>query len=607
MAIVKLGESQVQDLKRRVDIATKFVKREWHGKAKRAKELYKGEHWAETPRRPKTDRPRIVVNYVRPAVETKVSNIAFNYPEFTLKPLNEEGRMNSEISEQVIRYDWRMMKAQREAKRALRDSETYGLGIVMDGWLFETEPVDGKEGLRVEGDRPSQAQERDDKTPDPPSDEEQFPAERVRTDRPFVKRISPLAFFVDPEADSVLGNARYCGFWTCEPLDDVKRDPRYKNTRQLKGTAKNVLPWLDSEDYGKEDIDKPADTKRVKLAHYYERARKLHVVFCDEHDKPLMVRPWGWSGDWYPFSVLRAADDENSFYPMPPPLWIEHQQQEINETRTQHSQWRRQSAPKYQTQAALEEEQRQRVASDVPGTVVENLPNPLTPIQHAPLPPEVLQANQQALSDLQFIWGLNDYETATPPTKRMTSAEVEAVTAGAGSRGAADRQAFEMFCAEIAEHALAWEQQYSARTRRLPIFDKNDQVVDFKDYTREQIAGEYLVEVYVGSTTAPNAQSILQDIGLFMQSLPNFAQGQQAMAAMGIDLRPLLLASLKALPWVRDIEGLLMPPQEAPEMAPGLPAMGPDDVGQDQGQEPNPLMQLAALMSGPGGAGSGLE
>lgn len=593
---IRLSEREAKVLKDRVRCAVKFRERTWDKRAERARKLYDGQHWPDMKRASK--RSRIVVNHVRPAVDTKVANIAFAYPEFTLKPMNAEGRDHADTASQVIRFDWRRAGAQKEAKRALRDNQIYGLGICFDGWLWETEPTGMEPGQRSECGRGNVAGEPPDTTENPGYYEEPpVTQEMLREDRPLVKRIAPCHFFVDPECDAVLANARFCGYCEYRPLAEVKADERLKNVRQIEGSAKSMRPWVDGEYTEMEDEALPQDLKRVKLLHYYERARKIHAIFCEEHDKPLFVEPWTWSGDWYPFVVLRAPDSEDEFWPTPPPLWIEHQQSEINEARTQHSEWRRQSAPGYQTAGTLDEAQKQTISSGMAGRVVEGVMQPLAPIPHAPIAKEVLEAGTIALNDLQFVFGLNEYETATVPSKRMTQAEVEAVRSSGGSRSAAERQAFEMFCAEIAEHMLAWEQQYSVRTRSLPIFDKNDKVLGFRDYTKEEIAGQYLVEVYVGSTTAPSSQEMLNGVGLFMQSLPNFVQGAQAAQMIGLDLKPLLMQFLKAIPAVRDVEELMMAGPGGPEQMMGQAPLGLDGMPppeQEMGGE-DPMAMLAAL------------
>ena len=85
-----ITDKSAEVLFQRVDRALRFAEREYHKLCKRARDLYHGQHWPGM-RTLRSERSRIVVNYMRPAVETKVSNLAFAYPAFHLKPLNRTG------------------------------------------------------------------------------------------------------------------------------------------------------------------------------------------------------------------------------------------------------------------------------------------------------------------------------------------------------------------------------------------------------------------------------------------------------------------------------------------------------------------------------------
>lgn len=611
---VKLTDRDAKVIYDRIDRARRYTEKEVHPNLKRARELYAGQHWPGQHQR--SDMARIVCNILYPAVETKVSNLAFNYPDFTLKPLNREGSAHSDVARHVIAYDWRQMDAQDEAKRALRDRETYGVGLAYVYWLFETEPIEGEAGVTVEGGRPAEAMEPTDTTPDPvlPDPLMMDPMFRVRTDRPAVKRLSPFSFFVSPECDAKLENAEYCGYCELRPLDEVKADKRFKNTKNLKGEAKGLKPYLDDDTRQLDEGAMPSDCKRVKLFHYFEKKRKLYAVYCDEHTKPLLADEWTWAGDWYPFVVNRNPDDEDCFWPCPPLLRVEHQQHEVNEARTQHSEWRAQAVPKFQTRTTLEDQARQKFGSRRAGELIENVGEPIENLPVPPINPEVLQAGQMAMQDLQYGLGLNAYEVANVPTKRMTAPESEAVRLSGGSRAVADRQAFEMFCSELARRVLALEQQYSVRSRELPIFGQDEQPVDFRDFTKEEIAGQFLVEVAVGSTTAPKTEDVLEGVGFLMQSLPPFIQSMQAGQMVGLDLRETLAELIRAaLPDARNLQATLlkqisqpMPPpmmaQPAQMAGPPPEAEGvmPEEAG--GGLAANPEDEaLLAMLAGAGG------
>ncbi|MGH7474440.1 MAG: hypothetical protein ACREJW_10895, partial [Candidatus Methylomirabilales bacterium] len=324
----KLTDKEAQAVHRRIEVAISHQKECWLPDAEEAMRFYRGFQWpGSRPSKGRAygvggwgyDKIRVTVNQVRPTVETMVSNVAFSYPDFFVRGVNEKGWKNTNVAEQLLRYDWRVLRVQPESKRCLRDRNIYGLGVIHDGWE-----------IAVAG-------------------------EEIKKDRPFAVRISPVRFYVDPECDADLENALFCGYWEVRSLEEVREDERFSNTRQLKGSYRDDGKGGEYKESDPSGLS--VDEKRVQLFHYYERGRRLHCVYSGEHDKPLLVEDWKWVGDWYPFSVMRVADDEDHFWPTPPIKHIAHAQREINEARTQHSMHRRQLNRKFQTRAVLTEKQ----------------------------------------------------------------------------------------------------------------------------------------------------------------------------------------------------------------------------------------------------------
>lgn len=580
----KLTDSDARNLKNRVQLAERYVEKEQRDKWDRALQLYKGEHFKDLTRARQDN--AVVVNYLLHVAETKVCSIAFRYPEFTVLPLTAESRKYVDIANSALRYEWRMSKVQREARRALKDKEIFGTGVVYNGWLFETQ-----DGMRIEDGRQPVEGEDKDKTPDPDAADEgttPIPVEEVRTDRFYCKRISPMCFLVDPECGRILDDAEYCGYWELRPLTEVKKNPHFKNTKNLKGTTANLQNYFTGAYRNLAVDDVPSDVKRVKLYHYYERNRRLHVIFCDEHDKPLYIGNWNWETDSYPFRVLQAPGDEDIFFGMSPLLMVEAPQMEMNEARSQLRRHRRMSVPHFWTRTGnMTRQAREQIKSCIPLGIVETNGDPINAIPRLDIQPEVYQTEQRALQDIQTISATDQYQMGRPPTKRATEGEVHAIQSLGGARSQDDRQGFEEFCAEIALDCLNWLRQYSTKTRTLPIYDTEGNIRNyFPDFTGDQIKGEFDIEVFVNSTTAPNNADILQGMAFWTQSFPPFLQSVLIAAQNGIDLTDLVRETLKVIPGIRNVDKIMdgfhlpiappnTPPGASPGGSPGAPPGGP--------------------------------
>lgn len=587
----KLKPAEAKALKERLKCSERYMKLAFAPAYERCLKLWKGEHWAK--RRTPSEQHRVVVNYILPNIVTKVASYAFAYPDFIVRPETQASAGSADIAKAALAYEWRKANVQREARRAAQDKELFNVGVVMTGWRFETDEVcltderQPVEGEPVDHAAVLAAVEAGQALPQP------TPADKVRKDEIYCKRLNPKSFRIDPEADWVLDDARYCGYVEIVRLEDVKQDKRYKNTRDLKGTTKNTEAFLDDAQQDLDDAERSSDLKRVCLWHYFEKRRRLHVVFCDEHDNPLLVEEWHWEFDRYPFRLLFGPLLQDEFYGTPMPLLLEPMQREINETRSQLHTHRNRFNRKFQVaRGTLDAQAKKQLRSGEDGTVVEHNgalgSSPIVPIQDAQLQPEVYQSDRIAQQDMAKVSGLDAYESGLIPSKRLTSGEVGAIQTSGAARMKQDAQQFEEFCAGIAQDCLDWLKQYAVKTRSLPIYDADQNVAEWQDYSREQIQGDFDIQVFVGSTQIKNSEDEIKDIGFLFQTLTPFIQ------AGLVNPKPLIEQMLKRFTWLRNVQDIVNPPP--PPLPPGGPGGPPGMPGPDQGGGPPGA-------PGPGGGG----
>lgn len=616
--ITSLSKSEALKLKQRMVRSDKYMQRTFKSNYDRCYRLWMGRHWREQ-QIPSPDH-RVVVNYLAPIIQTKVDSIAFNpVPDFILRPLTEASAGNAEIATQALKYEWRRASAARETKRALFDKELFGFGVVQTGWEFVTDEVELFNDRRpVEGEPP----DAEDVTEailagkDPADTEPPVPAAKVRKDQFWVRRINPKDFRIDPEATWVIEDAAFIGYVEERPLDELKKDKRYRNTRQLKGNNRNLAGYLDEVTLKMADELQPSDIKRVRLHHYYEKRRRLHCVFVDEHNLPLLVEQWQWKQDRYPFRAIFSPLAMDSFYPeQPSPILLEPMQREINETRSQIHIHRRRYNRKYQCKrGVLDAQAKKQLRQAADGLVIEHNgqnPNDIVPLQDAPLQPEVYEADKIARQDIITLSAIDQYQMGMTPSKRMTTTEVEQVSQSGGARVQADAQAFEEFCAGVAHDCLDWLEQFAVMTRELPIYGPDQDVTGWGTFSAKDIQGDYFVEVYMGSTMVKDSATEVKDIGFLLQNMMSFFQmpdpmnpGQPMAYA-----KPLLQQLLRAIPEIRNVKEILQPPAPPPPpfAPPGLPGAppgptgpgGPGGPGEMGGPVPGPAMEaLAAMRAG---------
>lgn len=612
---VKLTPAEAKRLRARLRCAENYYRQNFESVYRDCERLYQGDHWPGRMRKgDKSWRHRIVVNYLPHIVETVVASLAYQNPEITLDPQDDVGQDNEAVASRAANYYYRKGKAHRETKRALRDMAIYGFGVVLTGWQQQLEeqcPTEGRQPVDGEPVDPAEITRliEEGKEIPPP-----IPAAKVLLDEPFCKRLDPRQLRVSPECDWVIDDMPWIGYVEVCPLEEVRHDPRYQASavRKLKGNARTLRGFL-SEDYN-DDRDVPGDMRRVELWHYFEKRRRLHVVFCSEHDTPLLVENWYWKHERYPLRVLRQPSLENDFYVARPLLvQLEHMQYEINLARTQLAIHRARYNRKYlAVEGVLTEDGKKQLQSDEDGgVVILNAPSTngvLTPLQDAPIHREVYESDQTAQHDLSVLSAVDQYGLGNAPSKRTTTTEVQAIQSAGGPRQQDWRLRYEEFCAEVAEDFLDLLQQWAQHTQALPIYDDAMKVTDWQPWTREEIQGDFHFKVFVGSTEAPDRQSRIKDIGYLLQNLAPFAQ--QGM----VDLAPLLRQLVSLVPGIRDADAIIRDPMEAQMLGAGLPeddgsGMGGPMAGTEMGGEQPPagglppelLAQLAPLLQAQGG------
>ena len=588
-----LSEAEAKKLKARLKTSERFKEKVFKPHYDTSLRLKRGIHWPEGKGGP-AEESRVIVNMIHPIVSTKVATVGFRHPEFNLTPVTLQSAERARLATAAMRYEWKIAKVQREAVRALHDKEVFKFGVVMTGWEFRTKGginrKDGREtviGEEAGDELDFEAMARQVSEEGTPS--EDVSPEEVISDQFYCKRISPWNFLVDPEGDWILDNHEFCGYCEYVPVTQLKGDPRLKNTRDLKGSSRGLSSFLDDEYRAKDEKDHPTDIKRVKILHYFEKGRQLYAMFCEEHDKPLLVEKWSWDHGRYPFRVIHAMGDEDCWYGTTPVELVQSQQEELNVTRTMLRNHIRRFARKYSvSRGMLDRVAKQQLKSAIDGAIVEHNGGPeariINPIDHAQIPAELYKTDEWVIRDMRFMTGLDEYDTNTVGKTRRTAQEVQQIRQAGGSRAQQDAQLFEQFCAEIGEDLLDLLMQYSQKARSIPVYGPNENVIEWKDFTADDIKGEYLVDIYVGSTQPKNSFEQQQTYAWLLQTLGQFAMQPDPMTGQPlINLQALIKGLLSNFPEIRNVDEILnTAPPPMPGMVPGMPGappqLGPDGL-----------------------------
>ena len=479
-------------------------------------DLYRGKHW---PRVTATE-DLVAVNLAFSTVNIIAPSVSVNHPKVVVTPNDPDNTDRAAFVEAVINHTWRHHDFRKPFRRAVKDFLIFGHGWLKVGWRFvEQERTLGEDERQTMIDEATMeadafAMTNPEFAGDLPSDEEiaaniTNTAMMIVEDQPFVERISPFDVFVDPEA-TCLEDAAWIAQRIVRPLEEAKKDKRYKASARKKLDAQNVLYPLNTPNSRQQQEEYLYDEERTVIFEFYDIVNNTISVLAQAGDEFLVdptPMPYVYG---QPFVMLRNYDIPDYFYPMGDLEAIESLQLELDKTRTQLVNARKRYARKYlYHERSFGPEGREALASDQDGRLVpvveENKPlsETVIPMPQTPLSPEIYQYSDIIETDINTVSGVSEYARGQMPETRRTATEAS-IIADAGNARAADKLAIvELSIGYVARMVLQVMQQFMTGEQMARVSQKGGGDL-FVPYTLEDIIGEYDFSVEGGSTQPMN-------------------------------------------------------------------------------------------------------
>ena len=406
----------------------------------------------------------------------------------------------------------------------------------------------------------------------------------IKPGMPWVVRVVPDDIVV-PFGVRTLEECEWIAHRVYRPLEDVKKDPKYKNVGELKGSHLEQLYKENNRKDFYNELTKEADWVEIWEIRDYKRREVSAVVF----GYPDFIRPPEEDVlqiEGLPFGDITFNEDPEWYWGTPDVGIIEPQQLEINEARTQAMAHRRIALMKFLVNGTLiEDTEIAKMLSENVGPVVKlkGTPGQEVSILQPHIPPDLIGWVEQIRQDIRELMGMGRQQMGeSERSSRKTAYEVSVV-----------QQALELRLDERRDMVADTLANVMRKVNQI-IFDRWDtshvvQVVGvdgskyWVEYTRDAIVGEYNLKIDVESMTPVTKALKKKDIVELIGALAKHPRAN-------IDY--LLRALLREYEW---IDAMAVLP-EAPETQQG--PMGANQfMAQQQGLMKNPA-QLGARQRG---------
>lgn len=395
--------------------------RQWN----RAYDLYRGVHWRDREvDNPSSDelRDRITVNITQSSILNIVPFLMQSQPEFVGKPRKPSKTVAVKLQTAKLNYEYKQRDMHKQIKKAVYDATICGHGICKTGYVFEIDEAKSKQ----EGELSYESY--------------------ITQDRPFVKRVSPFYFLIDPTASEAnLETARWCAEIYFKTERDILANERYSSSVRNKirnGTyplqykestlAQNATdqPFLNNLSKETDDPKLP-ESQLVMCFEVWDKKYKKYYVLADGVPDPLIEKDWPYPYiDNFPYIMFNYISLPDEIYGIGIPYQIEDQQFELNRMRTYAFEHRRRfSARKYEILQSVDENEVQRMIEGEDGAIIKvQQIGSVAPIPDAPMPQDVQIAEGMAKGDIQEMTGLDSLLQGRNLPSRTTSGEVSTRT-----------------------------------------------------------------------------------------------------------------------------------------------------------------------------------
>lgn len=453
------------------------------------------------------------LNFIFAYVKTEIPALYLRDPHIKVNPKREASVESAKILELALNYLWRHKKIKRENKKNIQDGKLIGHSWFKTGYTGQTGTVEDGNGNTIET-----------------IESEDFFGYRVPWDC-----IAYNKGAIDPPHD-----CNWVSHTVWAPLEDVKSNPRYKNTERLTAQKKDNNYFNTTDDT---TTPNDFDEAMVCLKEVWDIKKRQVFTVSDGIDDYLEApKPWPYEMKGFPFSYLNFNPVNDEPYGLPDVYMFEPQVLELMKIRAMMlDHLKRFNRQLITTPNNFSPEQKDALMLGVTATVVEaKEPQNVFPIPYPALQTDIYGIEERLKEDMINISGQSPQERgASQKTSTRTFGELQQIAKGAENRRGEQIDLVEGFVEEIAAKFVALLQQFADMPYYVRVTGKMpDEIMKALSerpsaqmqgavtsangftFTKEDIQGEFDIEVVAGSTAPLDRQNKMAVLMQILEILP---------------------------------------------------------------------------------------
>ena len=531
------------------------------------------------------------INMVFGYTDTAIARLYARDPYISVNAGRGNTIQRAHLLEKAVNYEKKSMGLKGTVEKVLRDAILVGHGWIKYGFIG------------IVGEKPVETSSQNN-----PSDAAiENVSEFIKDGEVFVSHVpfEDIVFDTDLATDPPY-DCRWIAHRIVKPVSAWKASKFYENT----GSITSNISVLDTDGKKVDERLKDADQELFEAWEVHDKDSNRIYVVAESLDKFMRNEENVKEMLGLPFSMLKFNPIPKKPYPLSDIFLIMPQILERIRLRgAQLSHIKRWSRQLSVEKGSMSEIEMEKFAMGQDGAVTQREKGsvPPTPIQYAPLQDEIFLLDDLIQKDMDTTIGQNEVDRGgeTKGKGKATKYEIQQQQQGTAGRGQKRQDKLEDFLGEVFSKIIALMKQFQTTEKYVSITgmtasqvteelglgpDKVTEGAGGISFTKDDIQGEYDIEVKAGSTLPMNKENRIRVIEGLLNVMPNM--GMQPGNPLQIAVLSELLRELdmqEAIKAFDEMKTATPQPNPGPQGAPGnLPPGGPAPVAPPAPVQPPP-------------------